>query len=265
MVAMLRVAVAGLALFGGGGLWCSGQEGPAALAAFQEWRKSGANARLEWDAALQSYEAKLRAEGAGAEAAGRTMRLVVAYDEAELYDRVYAEAPRFNARPNGFLVEAVEQLTPGRALDVGMGQGRNAIHLARRGWTVTGFDVSAVGLRKASEGAAAQGVRLEAVRASDDEFDFGRERWDLIVILHALEKRSVHKVREALKPGGAVVVEAAHAEPGGYPFGYASNELLRLFEGFRILRYEERMGVHDFSEDRGEKTRLVRLLARKVP
>jgi SAM-dependent methyltransferase len=242
---------------------CAAQSGSAALEAFQRWKSLPANASLGWEDALRGYEAKLRKDGADALAAERTMRLIVAYDEAELYDRVYAETPRFNTQPNQFLAEAIEGLKPGAALDAGMGQGRNAIHMARKGWTVTGFDVSRVGLRKAAEQAAAAGVTIETVRAADEEFDFGRERWDLIAIIHALEKRSVHRVRQALKPGGVVVVEAAHREPGGYAFGYESGELLKIFAGFRFLRYEERLAVHDFEEDRNKRSWIVRLVAQK--
>jgi 2-polyprenyl-3-methyl-5-hydroxy-6-metoxy-1,4-benzoquinol methylase len=165
--------------------------------------------------------------------------------------------------PNQFLAEAVEELAPGTALDVGMGQGRNAIYLARKGWTVTGFDVAEVGLKKAQDQAAAIGVVIEAVHAADEEFDFGQDRWDLIAIIHAIEKRSVQRVRRALKPGGVVLIEASHKEPGGYAFGYESNELLKIFDGFRILRCEERLGIHDFSEDRTKRGRLVRLVAQK--
>ena len=59
------------------------------------------------------------------------------------------------------------------------------------------------------------------------------------------------------------MIEASHKEPGGYPFGYESNELPRIFDGFQILRYEERLGVPDFSEDRSKRERLVRLIAQK--
>lgn len=243
------------------GVWA--QPGSEALRGFQAWKKAPANAALGWDAALEAYRTKLRADGLDAERAERTIRLVIAYDEAELYNDVYARTPTFNTSPNQFLVEAVEGLKPGRALDAGMGQGRNALLLAGKGWTVTGFDVAEVGLKMAREAAAGRGLKLEAVHSSDIEFDFGSERWDLIAIIHAMEKRSVLRVREALKPGGVVVVEAAHIQPGGYVYGFESEELLKLFEGFEILRYEERLGSHDFSEDRSKPEPLVRLAARK--
>jgi 2-polyprenyl-3-methyl-5-hydroxy-6-metoxy-1,4-benzoquinol methylase len=236
--------------------------GQKALAEFMTWKDLPANAQLPWDQALQRYQAKLTQSGLTAEAATKQIRLITAYDEATLYNRVYSEPANFNTQPNQFLQSALDELTPGEALDVGMGQGRNTILLARNGWKVTGFDVAEVGLQKARDLATSLGLTIRAVHASDAEFDFGRQRWDLIVIIHAIEKHSVYRVRQALRPGGAVVIEAAHKQPGGYPFGFESNELLKIFDGFQILRYEERLGLHDFG-DRTRPERLVRILARK--
>ena len=70
-----------------------------------------------------------------------------------MYDKVYSGVPEFKTEPNRLLMETVDGRKPGRALDVGMGQGRNALALARLGWDVTGFDVSAVGLAEASAAA----------------------------------------------------------------------------------------------------------------
>jgi 2-polyprenyl-3-methyl-5-hydroxy-6-metoxy-1,4-benzoquinol methylase len=235
-------------------------EGRAALEKFQEWKRLEANAGLDWGDALTRYRQELIAHGAGEPAADRTIRLIVAYDEATLYNKIYAGTPEFNTKPNRLLVEAVEGLRPGKALDVDMGQGRNAIYLASRGWDVTGFDVADVGLEKARAQAAAAGVKITAVHASDDEFDFGRERWDLIAIIYALEKRSVLRVRDALEPGGLVVVEAGHTDKPDLIMEYQSNELLKIFEGFRILKYEETVDTYDWGPD---TIRLVRLVAQK--
>lgn len=237
--------------------------GRAALDAFLQWKAQAGNQKLKWEEALDAYKRKLKADGLTEQAAESNIRLVTAYDEAELYDQVYSGPPKFNTQPNDFLVDAVAHLPPGDALDVGMGQGRNSIYLASRGWRVTGFDVAEVGLRKARAEAARLGLSLTAVHAADEEFDFGRDRWDLIVIIYAIEKRSVYRVRQALKPGGIVLIEAAHREPGGYPFGYQSNEMLKIFDGFRIQRYEERLGVPDFPTDRSKRELLVRLIAQK--
>jgi len=48
-------------------------------------------------------------------------------------------AYKFNKQPNALLMDAIKNKKPGKALDVGMGQGRNSIYLAQQGWSVTGF------------------------------------------------------------------------------------------------------------------------------
>lgn len=82
--------------------------------------------------------------------------------EVERWNRILtAEKPAFNTEPNAFLVEMVKGRTPGTALDVGMGQGRNAIWLAKRGWDVTGFDPADKAVALARKNAEAAGLPLK--------------------------------------------------------------------------------------------------------
>ncbi|HTV02338.1 MAG TPA: methyltransferase domain-containing protein [Luteitalea sp.] len=236
-------------------------EGRLAFEAFDTWRTLPAHASLSWDDTLRRYREHLLALGLSPDRADRTLRLALAHDEGVLYDRAYAGPPKFRTEPNRLLVDATNGVTPGKALDVGMGQGRNALFLARQGWQVTGFDVSAVGLAKARSAAAAQGLSIRGVLASDEEFAFGSNEWDLIAILYAIEKRSVFRVRTALRPDGLVVVEAAHRDASGAEWEFRSNELLEIFEGFTILKYEETVGDYDWAP--GKPIRMVRLVARK--
>lgn len=75
------------------------------------------------------------------------------------WESFYAEGQsRWSGRPNASLVDEAGALPPGRALDVGCGQGGDAIWLAQRGWTVTGVDVSGTALATAAEHAEAAGV-----------------------------------------------------------------------------------------------------------
>lgn len=61
--------------------------------------------------------------------------------QVERWNRILtAPTPLFNTKPNEFLVQMATNRQPGTALDVGMGQGRNAIWLAQQGWDVTGLD-----------------------------------------------------------------------------------------------------------------------------
>jgi SAM-dependent methyltransferase len=231
------------------------QPGKQAYEKFHRWRGS-----LGWDQAVSRYRAKLSEGGLDKAAIERTMRAIDSYGEAELYDKVFTDPPDFNTRPNSLLVEVVRDLRPGEALDIAMGQGRNSIYLASLRWTVTGFDVSQAGLAKAREAAAAKRLNITAVHSSDEDFDFGRSRWDLIAIIYSLEKRSTERARDALKPGGIVVIEAGHKSASGAPFEYDSGELRRMFAGFEILRDDELTAQPDWSK---APIRLVRFVARK--
>lgn len=74
----------------------------------------------------------------------------VVMDEA-FWDDLYREKERWSGRPNPQLVNEVSDLAPGTALDVGCGEGADAIWLHERGWQVTGVDVSSVALSRARE------------------------------------------------------------------------------------------------------------------
>lgn len=236
-------------------------DGPALLAAFKAWQRATAPA-AEWSEALAAFRKKLIADGRTDAEANQAIDLIAAYDEGTYYDETYTKAPEFKTTPNQLLVESTRKLRPGRALDVGMGMGRNALHLARRGWDVTGFDVSAVGVRQARDQARRENLTLTTIVAADQEFAFGSSQWDLIAIIYAIEKRSIHRVRDALRPGGLVVVEAGiNSDPKAF-FGYAPGELRTIFQGFEILRHEEVEGTYDWGP---ERIRLVRFVARKPP
>ncbi len=104
--------------------------GKAAYDAFTAWRNASGIGIDQWDRAIKEYRRKLINGGLDQASVGRTIESVGAYGEAELYDSVYARPPAFNAQPNRLLVEAVKSRAPGRALDIAMGQGRNAVYLA---------------------------------------------------------------------------------------------------------------------------------------
>lgn len=182
--------------------------------------------------------------------------------EAEYWSEYFrGNNQNFNRKPSLLLTQAVEGVRPGKALDVGMGEGRNAINLAQRGWEVTGIDRAEGALALARQQARDQGVRLTPILQAAEEFDWGREQWDLIALLYfSAVRQHVSKVRESLKPGGLVVVEAFLASPGSAARGveYKPGELRKLFEeGFKILRYEETEGVADYGQKPAQLVRLV--------
>jgi SAM-dependent methyltransferase len=186
--------------------------------------------------------------------------------EAERWNRILTAAnPSFNTRPNAFLVDMLRNVKPGTALDVGMGQGRNAIYLAQQGWTVTGFDPADRAVAAARQEAARLGVNLTTIVARDDQFEFKKDAWDLVVLSYVGGREYADRVFETLKPGGLVVVEAFHKDatksgPIGPAVVFETNELLKLFGRFRILRYEDTDATADFAMQR---LRVVRLCAQK--
>ncbi len=192
---------------------------------------------------------------------------VCASAQAGVYNILYSSGSDvFTREPNALLVEAVRNRKPGRALDVGMGQGRNALFLARNGWDVTGFDSADEGIRQAKSEAARLAVRLTAEVSTFEAFDFGTEKWDLIVLTYEPTKAIAPRVAQALRPGGIVVVEDRHLDTRQvWPTGtFGNNELLSLFSGLRVIKYEDVWARPDWSVKKLEE-RLVRLVAEKAP
>lgn len=167
-------------------------------------------------------------------------------------------------KPNALRVESVRNRKPGRALDVSTGQGRNTIYLAQQGWDVTGIDPADEGVRIAKAEAARLGLKVRAEVTTFEEFDFGENQWDLIVLTYEPTKAIAPKVTGALKPGGVVVVEDRHLDTKRvWPAGtFGDNELLSLFTGLRVLRSEDVWARPDWGAQNLDE-RLVRLLAGK--
>src|SRR6185295_18913119 len=104
-----------------------------------------------------------------------------AQQQKERWNKVFASADiAFNRRPNAFLLKSVQGKTPGTALEIGMGQGRNTIAMARLGWDVTGIDISDEGIRQALAEAKKQNLKIHTLVMSADDFDYGSARYDLI-------------------------------------------------------------------------------------
>jgi SAM-dependent methyltransferase len=102
--------------------------------------------------------------------------------QASEWDARYRErdGAMWSGRPNGRLVAEVAGLSPGRALDVGCGEGGDATWLAQRGWTVTAIDVSDVAVSRAREAAERAGVTVEWVTGDVLETPFPAQSFDLV-------------------------------------------------------------------------------------
>jgi SAM-dependent methyltransferase len=184
------------------------------------------------------------------------------------FDKLYSsEEWRSLAKPDAFLVECTKDVKPGRALDVAMGQGRNSIYLAKAGWKVTGFDISSKGLAAARASAERASVKIQTVLQGWQDFDFGTEKWDLIVMSYAWvpinDPAFVKRLLAGLRPAGLLVFEHFLADKSGaVPGGPTQNELFRIFgSDLRVRRYEDIETASEWSTR--SKARVARLLASK--
>ena len=102
--------------------------------------------------------------------------------EADRWNRFYGnQGSQYNREPNAFLTQVVRGIQPGVALDYAMGDGRNSLYLAKLGWTVHGFDISEVGVNAARRDAAKLDLKIDAVVSSDANYNFAKNRFDLIL------------------------------------------------------------------------------------
>jgi SAM-dependent methyltransferase len=170
-----------------------------------------------------------------------------------------------NADYSEFLAGVIKGRKPGTALDLGIGQGRNAVYLASVGWDVTGVDISDVAVEQARKNAQQKNVKVTAVVADLDAHDFGENRWDLVTsfYMHSWHRNSKTdvpaRILRSLKPGGVLVMEAFRRPPNVN--GFVVAELATLFKNFRIVRNEELVAKADWGS--GESTELVRFVAEK--
>jgi 2-polyprenyl-3-methyl-5-hydroxy-6-metoxy-1,4-benzoquinol methylase len=175
----------------------------------------------------------------------------------------------FNKQPNALLIETIKNKKPGTALDIGMGQGRNSLHLARNGWKVTGFDIADEAVAFAKKQAEKEKIKINTLISTREEFDYGINRWDLVTYIYegCMDEELIKKIKNSLKPHGVIVFEFFHREAGikmGRPaFGCESNatkQLLQNARDFRIIQYEETEDIADFGL---KKYKLVKLVAER--
>lgn len=183
--------------------------------------------------------------------------------ERERWNRAFA-VPRPNIRneANEFLAQVAAELPAGAALDVGTGFGRNALHLARHGWTVTAIDVSDVGIERLTRQAAKEGLAVTALRQDAMTYDYGTNRWDLIALIYmgGLAKDLAPRLTAALRPDGVIVIEHFLKSPGER-LGYESNMVPTWYPQLEVLHYSEVESHPDYNVQ--HKGRVVRFLARK--
>ena len=194
--------------------------------------------------------------------------------DAARWDRVFGRAePVYRLDANEFLGRTLARMkrerlvAPGNAaLDLAMGDGRNALLLAENGLDVTGLDISRVALEKARAIAAEKKLSLHALEQDLFTYDYGEAKWDLITVIYFNPAVQIFdRLKSAVKPGGLIVIEgqgSEHLGDGPPPATrFRPNQLVRVFGDWRILDYED--GLFECDWALGPPTHVVRLMARK--
>ena len=178
--------------------------------------------------------------------------------------------PTWIDEPDEELEAFIDQVPLGRALDLGMGEGRNALWLAARGFQVVGVDRSEEAVARAQERARQRGLHLEAHVADIRTFPITPASYSLILasaVLHFLlpvEVRDLaRRIQAGLQPGGVLIASVFTVDDPGYealqerhteylgehtyyvpeingPMHYfAKGELCALFPELEVLYYAE--------------------------
>jgi len=184
-------------------------------------------------------------------------------DNRQNWDVMYQRAKGhyvYGKEPADFLKTHIDRLSVGRALDVAMGEGRNAVYLAKKGFRVDGVDFSEVALRKAKLLARENRVSINTIYADLSSYTIKPEVYDVIVNINFLDRGFIAQIKKGLKRGGFVVFENATVdqlkrEPGLVrAYLLEKGELKEFFKDFEILVY---------SESENGKEAVASLVARK--
>lgn len=169
-------------------------------------------------------------------------------DDRRQWDQIYnTRIYVFGKDPSAFLKEHVNSLPVGKALDIAMGEGRNAVFLAMKGFEVDGVDLSEVALKKARRLARENRVSITTIEADLNTYAIKPEAYDVILNIDYLQRSLIPQIKRGLKRGGVVVYENYTVKQlentGGKAlqrnFLVDEGELPKLFKDFKILVYRE--------------------------
>ena len=134
----------------------------------------------------------------------------------------------YGKAPNDFLATHFTRIPKGNVLSLAEGEGRNAVFLAKHGYSVTAVDSSVVGLKKAELLAKEHGVSINLIHANLSDFDLGSDAWEGIMSIFVplpstVRKDLYRRLQDALKNGGVFLLEAFTPDQIGHGTGGGTN------------------------------------------
>ena len=169
------------------------------------------------------------------------------------WEHRYGGDQQWSGNPNGTLVNEIGGRTAGRALDVGAGEGGDAVWLAEQGWNVTASDISLRALGRVAAEAQRRGLLIECHHADANGLEpFESRAFDLVSAQYASiprtpDGRGVNSLLNAVAPGGTLLVVNHDLEPMRAPID--ANEQSRPFDPDAYLRLDDFVAaLADFPE-----------------
>lgn len=169
-------------------------------------------------------------------------------EDREHWDKRY-DTPEYiyGKEPVEFLEDHIDLLPRGKALVLAMGEGRNAVFLAQKGFLVEGCDISPIAVKKALLLAQEKGTEIKAFEADLESYKIEHEKYDLIACFYYLQRDLIPQIKEGLKPGGMVIMETytidnqrlGFSGPKNPDYLLKPNELLHLFSDMKVILYRE--------------------------
>lgn len=148
---------------------------------------------------------------------GHRQRTFHSLSSLKMWDARYSEKGfAYGTEPNTFLKDTLPTLKDlpkgAKCLLLAEGEGRNAVHMAKLDFDVTGVDSSAVGLKKAQELAVSENTSITTEVVDLADYDYGKSAWDCIVGISChvpppIRARMLDAIPRALKPGGYALFE----------------------------------------------------------
>lgn len=152
----------------------------------------------------------------------------------------------FGKKPAEFLKENIKFLSQrSTVLDMGMGEGRNAVFLASKGHHVVGVDISSVAVQKANSLAREFSTEIKGVVASLDSYQINDGSFDVILCFYYVDRKLISKMKKWLKPGGIIFYEAHTMEKLSEGkllnknYLVKKGEIKEFFSDMAILKFEE--------------------------
>ena len=132
-------------------------------------------------------------------------------------ERYSSEEYFFGTEPNEFLKEEIEKLSPGKALFIGEGEGRNSVYTSKLGWDVDCLDNSEVGKQKALKLAEDKNVKINYEIGDALNYNYPKDTYDAIAIIYfhvdkKLRPEFNQNITNSLKPNGSLILLVYHED-----------------------------------------------------